>query len=141
MTSTMKTIDKLREVPEDDWGTAVDDGHINLNYRLFPNLSLSVVFGDRLEIYTVYPGSNLREAQALHYAYRREVPLPEEAAELEEQVRWACQTVVDAEDYAMCATIDPGLTAPVTSRTMLIGRNEPVLQHHTLALRRVLGQA
>jgi phenylpropionate dioxygenase-like ring-hydroxylating dioxygenase large terminal subunit len=140
MTTTMKTIDKLREVPEDDW-MPVDDGHINLNYRLFPNLSLSVVNGDRLEIFTVYPGGNLREAQALHYAYRRTAPLPDEVAELEEQVRWACQTVVDNEDYFMSAQVDPGVRAPVAPATMLIGRNEPVLQHMTLALRRVLGKA
>jgi choline monooxygenase len=140
MTTTMKTIDKLREVPEDEW-MPVDDGHINLNYRLFPNLSMSVVNGDRLEIFTVYPGGNLREAQALHYAYRKAAVLPEEAEELAEQVRWACQTVVDQEDYAMCAGIDPGLRAPVVPRSMVIGRNEPVLQHMTLAQRRVLGQA
>ena len=78
---------------------------------------------------------------ALHYAYRREAPAPEEAAALEEAVRWACQTVVDNEDYFMSAQVDPGVRAPVAPRTMLIGRNEPVLQHMTLALRRVLGKA
>lgn len=31
MTSTMKTVDKLRDQPEDEWGSAVDDGHINLH--------------------------------------------------------------------------------------------------------------
>ncbi|MGH3253496.1 MAG: aromatic ring-hydroxylating oxygenase subunit alpha [Trebonia sp.] len=138
MTTTMKTIDKLRDQPEDEW-FPVDDGHINLNYRLFPNLSLSVVTGDRLEIFAVYPGNSVSEAMALHYAYRREPPSTDEAAALEEAVRWACQTVVDGEDYAMCAQIDPGLRAPVAPATMVIGRNEPVLQHHTLALRRTLG--
>jgi phenylpropionate dioxygenase-like ring-hydroxylating dioxygenase large terminal subunit len=141
MTSTMKTIDRLRDIPEDQWGSPVDDGHVNLNYRLFPNLSLSVVSGDRLEIFTIYPGSSLSEAVALHYAYRREAPAPEEAAALEEAVRWACKTVVDGEDYAMCAQIDPALRAPVVPQSFIIGRNEPVLQHLTLALRRVLAAA
>jgi choline monooxygenase len=141
MTSTMKTIDKLRDRPEGEWGSPVDDGHVNLNYRLFPNLSLSVVNGDRLEIFTIYPGNSLNETMALHYAYRREAPAPDEAAGLEEAVRWACQTVVDAEDYAMCAQIDPGLRAPVAPQAFVIGRNEPVLQHLTLALRRALADA
>jgi nitrite reductase/ring-hydroxylating ferredoxin subunit len=141
LTSTMRTIDKLRDLPEEEWGSPVDDGHINLNYRLFPNLSFSVVSGDRLEIYTVYPGNSIAESVALHYAYRRQAPEPGEAAAMEEAVRWACQTVVDAEDYAMCAQIDPGLRAPVAPRSFIIGRNEPVLQHHTLALRRVLAAA
>lgn len=141
MTSTMKTIDTLRGLPEDQWGSPVDDGHVNLNYRLFPNLSLSVVNGDRLEIFTVYPGGSLTEALALHYAYRREAPAPEEADELAQAVRWACQTVVDGEDYAMCAQIDPALRAPVAPQSFLIGRNEPLLQHHVLALRRVLAAA
>jgi phenylpropionate dioxygenase-like ring-hydroxylating dioxygenase large terminal subunit len=139
MTSTMKTVDTLRDQPQDEWGSPVDDGHINLNYRLFPNLSLSVVNGDRLEIFTIYPGGSINEAVALHYAYRREAPAPEEAAAVEESVRWACQTVVDGEDYWMCSTIDPGLRAPVAPDSFLIGRNEPVLQHLTLALRRVMG--
>ena len=72
MTSTMRTIDQLRDLPEDKW-RPVDDGQINLNYRLFPNLSLSLVFR--------------RPARDLHHLPRRSPPrdgglalhLPQEA--------------------------------------------------------------
>lgn len=137
MTSTMRTIDKLRDLPEDQW-RPVDDGQINLNYRLFPNLSLSVV-GDRLEIFTIYPGPGQHETVAWHHTYRRQPPAPEEAKELEAQVFWACQTVVDKEDYAMAAQVGAGLLSPFVPETMVFGRNEPVMQHMALALRRVLG--
>ncbi|MDT3443257.1 MULTISPECIES: aromatic ring-hydroxylating dioxygenase subunit alpha [unclassified Pseudofrankia] len=140
MTSTMRTVDRLREVPEEDW-RPVDDGQINLNYRLFPNLSFSVV-GDRLEIFTIYPGQGLHETVALHYAYRRELPdSPQEAKELEEAVRWACQTVVDKEDYEMATRAGLGLRSPFVPKTLVFGRNEPVMQHMARTLRQVLGSA
>ncbi|WP_238429130.1 aromatic ring-hydroxylating oxygenase subunit alpha [Frankia nepalensis] len=140
MTSTMRTVDKLRETPEEDW-RPVDDGQINLNYRLFPNLSFSVV-GDRLEIFAIYPGGSLHETVALHYAYRRELPAtPEEAKALEEAVHWACQTVVDKEDYAMAERAGLSLHSPFVPPTLVFGRNEPVMQHMALTLRRVLGLA
>ena len=137
MTSTMRTIDQLRDQPEQDW-KPVDDGHVNLNYRLFPGLSLSVVFGDRLEIFTIYPGDDAHQTVALHHAYRRQAPTPQEAKDLEEQVRWACQTVVDNEDYAMAARAGAGLRAPFLPQSLVFGRNEPVMQHMALGLRRVL---
>lgn len=140
MTSTMRTVDELRERPEEQW-RPVDDGHINLNYRLFPNLSLSVVSGERLEIFTIYPGDSLHETVAMHYAYRRTAPAgPAEAAKLEQEIRWACQTVVDQEDYAMAAKVGAALRAPYTPQTLVFGRNEPVMQHLTVSLRRALGQ-
>lgn len=137
MTSTMRTIDELRDRPEEQW-LPVDDGHINLNYRLFPNLSLSVVSGDRLEIYTIYPGQSLHETVAMHYAYRREAVSPGEAEEVEKEIRWACQTVVDNEDYAMAAQVGAALRAPFAPETLVFGRNEPVMQHMALTLRRAL---
>jgi choline monooxygenase len=139
MTTTMRTIDELRDLPEDQW-RPVDDGQINLNYRLFPNLSLSIVFGDRLEIFTVYPGDDVRETVALHFAYTRELPTSEqERKDLEEQVFWACRTVVDGQDYAVAERTAPGLYSPSAPKTLVFGRNEPVMQHMAIALRRAIG--
>jgi phenylpropionate dioxygenase-like ring-hydroxylating dioxygenase large terminal subunit len=139
MTTTVRTIDQLRDLPEGQW-RPVDDGHINLNYRLFPNVSLSLVFGTRLEIYTIYPGDSIRETVALHYAYHRNPPTSdEEKKALEEQVLWACQTVVDGEDYAIAQRTEPGLHSPSAPKTLVFGRNEPVMQRMALALRRTLG--
>lgn len=138
MTSTMRTIDELRDRPEEQW-RPVDDGQINLNYRLFPNLSLSVVSGDRLEIYTIYPGESIHETVAMHYVYGRKAPTPDEVDELEKEIRWACQTVVDNEDYAMAAHVGAAMRSPYTPETLVFGRNEPVMQHMALSLRRVLG--
>lgn len=141
MTTTYRTIDKMRGTPESEW-TPVDDGHVGLNYRLFPNLSMSLVFGNRLEIYTLYPGATQHETVSVHFAYRKEAPAtPEEAKELEEQVRWACQTVVDNEDYRMATRAGQGLRAPFKPKTLVFGRNEPVMQHMAITLRRTLGQA
>jgi phenylpropionate dioxygenase-like ring-hydroxylating dioxygenase large terminal subunit len=137
MTSTMRTVDKLRELPEEEW-KPVDDGQINLNYRLFPGLSLSVVFGNRLEIFCVYPGETVHETLAIHYAYCKEAPPADKAEEMAAAVRWACQTVVDGEDYMMAERAGAGLRAPFTPKTLVFGRNEPVMQHMALTLRRTL---
>lgn len=138
MTTTMRSIDDLRHVTEDQW-YPVDQGQINLNYRLFPNLSMSVVFGNRLEIFTVYPGERIDESFALHYAYARDVPDDEtERKELEEAVRYACRTVVDGEDYRMAELSQRALKSPSAPKTLVYGRNEPVMQRMAATLRRVL---
>jgi hypothetical protein len=138
MTSTLRSIDTLRALPQEEW-RPVDDGHINLNYRLFPTLSMSVVFGNRLEVFTVFPGETLHETVALHYAYRQEIPDTEaERKELEELVRFACQSVVDGEDYRMAELTERSLHSPSAPKTLVFGRNEPVMQHMALTLRRVL---
>ncbi|MBO0727756.1 MAG: aromatic ring-hydroxylating dioxygenase subunit alpha [Acidimicrobiaceae bacterium] len=139
MTTTNRTIDTLRDTPEDQW-RPIDDGQVNLNYRLFPNLSFSIVFGNRLEIFTIYPGENVHETVALHYAYHKNPPTAEdEKKALEEQVFFACQSVVDGEDYAVAARTEPGLHSPSAPKTLVFGRNEPVMQRMALAIRRTIG--
>jgi hypothetical protein len=101
---------------------------------------MSVVFGNRLEVFTVFPGDDLHETVALHYAYRQEIPDSEpERKELEEMVRFACQSVVDGEDYRMAELTQRSLHSPSAPRTLVFGRNEPVMQSMALTLRRVLG--
>ncbi len=137
MTSTMRSIDHLRALPESEW-RPVADGHINFNYRLFPNLSISVV-QDRLEIYAVYPEQSIDRTVSLHYTYQREPPKSEdERKRVGDQVYWACQSVVDKEDYAVAARTEPGLRSPSAPETLVFGRNEPVMQHMARTLRRVL---
>lgn len=141
MTQTFRTIDKMWELPEDQW-RPVDEGHLSLSYRLFPNLSMSVALGNRLEIFTIYPGEHIDESFALHYAYLREVPEDEvERKELEEAIRFACQSVVDAEDYRMAEFSQLALKSPSAPKTLVYGRNEPVMQHLAKALHRVLGES
>jgi choline monooxygenase len=141
MTTTVRTVDELRDIPEEQW-RPIDDGQINLNYRLFPNLSLSMVFGTRLEIFSIYPGDDVHHTVAIHHAYHKDPPSSdEERKALEEQVLWACQTVVDGEDYAIAERTEPGLHSPSAPKTLVFGRNEPVMQAMALALRRTLGQS
>jgi choline monooxygenase len=139
MTITLKNINALRDQPEDQW-RPVEGGHLNLNYRLFPSLSMSVVFGDRLEIYELWPGNSVGETVSLHYAYRKEIPESAEARkQLDESVRYGCQTIVDAEDYRTAEAQYRSLRAPFGPKTVLIGRNEPIVQHMHRASRRAVG--
>lgn len=141
MATTLKTIDQLRNLPEDQW-YPLRDGHINLNYRLFPNLSLSLLaseFDERLEVYTPFP-VGIDETVSLHYVYRSDIPTDEEELkQLRENVRYGCTSVADNEDFAVVETAEPGLLSPSTPKTFVFGRNEPLMQHMALSLRRTLG--
>jgi phenylpropionate dioxygenase-like ring-hydroxylating dioxygenase large terminal subunit len=137
MAITLRNIDGLRHQVENQW-QPVKGGHLNLNYRLFPNLSLSVVFGDRLEIYQILPGTTVGDTVALHYAYRNEIPDDEdERKQLEKMVRYACE-VVEKEDYRIAESAYIGYSSPNAPKTILIGRNEMAMQHLHHALHRSL---
>src|SRR5262249_23259582 len=139
MTVTLKSIDTLRDVPEAEW-RPVDGGHLNVNYRLFPSTSFSIVFGSRLESFTTFPGDRVGETVSLHYAYRRELPdSEEERKQLDEMVRFACRSVVDGEDFRMAEQIGRGLRSPSAPKTLGCGRNEPRMQSMALSLRRAVG--
>ncbi len=141
MTQTVRTIDKLRDLPEDQW-YPLKEGMISLSYRMFPNVSFSVVFGDRLEIYTPFPGDSIHDTVSLHYAYGKELPDSEqEREELAQKVLFACKTVVDDEDFRVAERTEPWIHSPSMPKTLVFGRNEPVMQHMALKYRDALGLA
>ncbi|MET0287081.1 MAG: aromatic ring-hydroxylating dioxygenase subunit alpha [Polyangiales bacterium] len=122
--SAVRTIGKLRELEEEKWENVID--HFTYQYCLFPNTSLTV--GPRhLELWQILPVT-ASTSQVLHTAYVRPDLAREVRDKAAEQIEWICKGVVDAEDFWVAGRTEPGLRTGIM-KTMVIGRNEPALQH------------
>jgi choline monooxygenase len=122
--SAVRTISKLKEIDQADWGDVME--HFTYQYALFPNTSLTV--GPRhLELWQILPVT-AGTSQVLHTAYVRP-DLGQEAREkANEQITWICKGVVDAEDFWVAGRTEPGLRTGIM-KSVVLGRNEPALQH------------
>jgi phenylpropionate dioxygenase-like ring-hydroxylating dioxygenase large terminal subunit len=122
--SALKSIDVLREVPEEEWGDV--GGHFSLQYSLFPNTCLT--FDARhIELWQIYPVDEARSA-VLHTAYLRPGLSDEERAKAVDMAPWICETVVDGEDFWVAGRTEPGIRTGLIDK-VVFGRNEPAPQH------------
>ena len=130
MVSALRSIDALREQPEDEWEPAQ---HISIQYRLYPSVSFSV-FPEKIEVYWILPGRHPAEGCGIHAVYVAQQPeTDEERKKLDEAVRFGCENVVNGEDLWITGKSEPGLRAEAAPGHVVFGRNEPVVQHfHTL---------
>jgi hypothetical protein len=120
----VRTIGELRDIPEAEWGDVIR--HFTYQYALFPNTSLTV--GPRhAELWQITP-VDAASSEVLHTAYVRPDLPDDERETAREQIDWICHGVVDAEDFWVAARTEPGLRTGVVE-TVVVGRNEPALQH------------
>ena len=134
--SAIRTIDELRDVPEEDWQAV--DRHLSYQYSLFPNTCMT--FDSRhIELWQIVPVDAAR-SEVVHTAYARP-GLPEaETTRLAEMAPWICETVVDGEDFWVAGRTEPGLRTGIVE-TVVFGRNEPAPQHLHRGFATALGQA
>jgi phenylpropionate dioxygenase-like ring-hydroxylating dioxygenase large terminal subunit len=136
MVSALRSIDALRDQPEDAWEPL---RHLSIQYRLYPSVSFSV-FPDKVEVYWILPGTRSDEGHGLHAVYVRDQPETEqERAALDEAVRFGCEDIVNAEDLWITGQSEPGLRAPGGPGYVVFGRNEPVVQHFHARFREQIG--
>ncbi len=136
MVSALRSIDVLREQPEDQWDPL---RHISIQYRLYPSVSFSV-YPEKNEVYWIFPGSRPDEGYGIHAVYVRPQPQTgEERAKLDEAVRFGCEDIVNAEDLWITGQSEPGLRAPGSPGYVVFGRNEPVVQHFHTRFRAQIG--
>jgi phenylpropionate dioxygenase-like ring-hydroxylating dioxygenase large terminal subunit len=122
--SAIRTIDSLRDVPEDAWVRPFE--HFSYQYALFPNTNLTIT-EKRLELWQILPETPSTSV-VLHTAY---VPGELDDAErpaVEEMIRWTCETVVDGEDFWVAGRTEPGIRTGLLD-AVVFGRNEPAPQH------------
>jgi len=138
MTTTNKQIDELRSRPEEEWHP-LRDGSFNVNYRIFPSLSFSTIGDRRTEIFQVWPGRGPDETVAIHFSYLADPP--ETDAQREKalaDLRFACQTIVDDQDFRVNESTLPGIRSESSARSFVFGRNEPCAQYWHRQLRLAL---
>jgi phenylpropionate dioxygenase-like ring-hydroxylating dioxygenase large terminal subunit len=122
--SAIRTIDELRDKPEDEWGDVGQ--HFSYQYALFPNTSLT--FDSRhIELWQILP-VDAATSEVIHTAYGRPDLSDEEQAKLTEMAPWICEKVVDGEDFWVAGRTEPGVRNGLLE-TVLFGRNEPAPQH------------
>jgi phenylpropionate dioxygenase-like ring-hydroxylating dioxygenase large terminal subunit len=122
--SAIRSIDALRDVPEDQWGDVGQ--HFSYQYSLFPNVSLT--FDARhIELWQIVP---LDEAhsEVIHTAYFRPGLSEDELQKARDMAPWICETVVDGEDFWVAGRTEPGIRTGMLGSVMF-GRNEPAPQH------------
>ncbi|MBO0728201.1 MAG: Rieske 2Fe-2S domain-containing protein [Acidimicrobiaceae bacterium] len=122
--TAIKSIDSLREVPEEQWGDVFS--HFSYQYNFFPNTCLS--FDARhVELWQIVPVDE-HSCEVLHSALLRPGLPEEERAKAAEMLPWICENVVDAEDFWVANRTEPGIRTGLTG-TVVFGRNEVALQH------------
>jgi choline monooxygenase len=132
--SALRSIDVLRDVPESEWGDVMP--YFSYQYQLFPNTALT--FDVRhIELWQILPVDE-RTSEVVHTAYLRPGLSDEERAKAVDMAPWICETVVDGEDFWVAGRTEPGLRSGLVD-TVVIGRNEPALQHLHLGFRAALG--
>lgn len=134
--SALRSIDRIKDLPEDQWDEVYQ--HFSLQYAIFPNVSLT--FDRRhVELWQILPTTS-STSQVLHSTYMVPGLSEEETATLVDMAPWICETVVDGEDFWVAGRTEPGLRAGLFD-TVVLGRNEPALQHLHRGYDRVLGQS
>jgi ring hydroxylating enzyme alpha subunit len=117
------TIDECRGIPEEEWGDLMR--HITLQYALFPNTGLSIA--KHCELWQILPVDPSTSA-VVHTSYAPPALPQSERDRIAEFTKWICTTVNDEEDFWIAARTEPGIRTGLT-RTVVLGRNEPALQH------------
>jgi phenylpropionate dioxygenase-like ring-hydroxylating dioxygenase large terminal subunit len=137
MVSALRSIEEMRKLPEDEW----DPGrNITIQYRLYPAVNFSV-YPEKLEVHWVFPGRRPDEGYGIHAVYVKGMPeTDEERKQLDAAVWFGCETIVNGEDYWVTGQSEPGLRAPATPGHVVIGRNEPVVQHFHSRFREAIGE-
>jgi phenylpropionate dioxygenase-like ring-hydroxylating dioxygenase large terminal subunit len=120
-----KSIGALAGVPEEEWDP-ID--HVQFTYGLFPNAVVHVT-STNVEYVQVLPGLTPASARTAHaYFVRPGARGP--AEEHAERAERSFHTFLDG-DARMAESVQQNITAAVVDR-ILVGRNEPAVQHQYL---------
>lgn len=121
-----KSIGALAGVAEDDWDPIE---HVQFIYNLFPN-AVVLVASTHVEYVQVFPGASAASARTVHAYFvppGGRGPGDERHGERAER---SFRTLVD-EDGPMAENVQHNIAAGVVDR-ILVGRNEPAVQHQYL---------
>jgi choline monooxygenase len=87
------------------------------------------------------PGRGVDETVAIHFSYLADPPRTDaERDKALADLHFACQTIVDDQDFRVNESTLPGISAERVPRTFVFGRNEPCAQHWHRQLRLARGE-
>ncbi|MBV9860347.1 MAG: Rieske 2Fe-2S domain-containing protein [Alphaproteobacteria bacterium] len=125
MIATRRTINELRQQPEDEWDVY---RHTAIICVLFPN-TVFIMQGDHIETWHVFPGPTPDESTMYVSLY-----IPEPAASDSARRHWdnnfkLLMDTVENEDFPTTEGMQRGFHS-AAQETIVFGRNEPALQHY-----------
>lgn len=130
----LKSIDRFLDLPRDDWEPAEALG---LVYWIFPGMAIAGGWRERTVVSVMLPGDSWAESMTRQTVLLRHAPqTPEELLEAERTADWFYAAFRD-EDYTAQTEVMNGLSS-LADKDMLIGRNEPGVQHVHESIDRLL---
>jgi hypothetical protein len=121
-----RNLRELEQRPEGEWDAI---SYIRLIHSIFPNMSLSGIRGGHCLVSQILPGDNPAETITIQTILSAKKP--ETAQEISDSEAFSAMALeaVGVEDYPVGFSIQAGL-ASGANESLLIGRNEPGLQHY-----------
>ena len=130
----LKAIDRFLDLPRDEWEPAEALG---LVYWIFPGMAIAGGWRERTVVSIMLPGDSWAESMTRQTVLLRHAPqTPEELLEAERTAEWFYAAFRD-EDYTAQTEVMNGLSS-LADKDMLIGRNEPGVQHVHESIDRLL---
>ncbi len=130
-----RSIDAMREQPEDEWDLITHSVIINI---LFPN-TVFVMQGDHVETWHMFPSGNGVDESAMYISlYTPEPALTDSARRHWDRNLDLAIAVVEKEDFVVGAGIQRGFYSGAQDH-IVFGRNEPALQHFHKSIKAALG--
>ena len=121
----LKEIDRFLEMPREQWQPA---DALGLVYWIFPGMAIAGGWRERAVVSIMLPGDTWAESMTRQTVLLRKAPqTPEEILEAERTADWFYAAFRD-EDYTAQTEVMNGLSS-LADKDMLIGRNEPGVQH------------
>jgi nitrite reductase/ring-hydroxylating ferredoxin subunit len=132
-----RSIDQLREEPEEGWDLITHSVIINI---LFPN-TVFVMQGDHVETWHMFPTGNGTDESVMYISlYTPEPALTDSARRHWDRNMNLAIAVVEKEDFVVGAGIQRGFYSGAQDH-ITFGRNEPALQHFHKSIKAALGLA
>ena len=125
MVFARRTLDQLNKVPEAQWDV---EQHIRKVYLGFPNIAVSAVLGGHCLVNQVFPGPTPETTITRQTILVTKMPETEEETRLAEEFSDTVLRAIRDEDTPINQGILQGLMSG-RSQGVVLGRNEPAVQH------------
>lgn len=134
MVFARRTLDQLNKVPEAEWDV---EQHIRKVYLCFPNVAVSAVMGGHCLVNQVFPGPTLETTLTRQTILVKKIPETDEEKRLAEEFSDTVLRAIRDEDTPINQGILQGLLSG-RSQGVVIGRNEPAVQHFHKSLAKLM---
>ncbi len=134
MVFARRSLNQLNDEPEAEWDA---DQHIRKVYIGFPNIAISAVMGGHCLVNQVFPGDTLESTITRQTILVRDIPTTEEEKRHADEFADIVLRAIRDEDTPINLGIVKGLMSG-RSRGVVIGRNEPAVQHFHKSLERIM---